>query len=57
MDKITESNSYRHLKKAKSVLIEPRVKKKIKDSSNNSKSFSNIVEYNVLSKTVNEKRS
>ena len=57
MDEITESNSYRHLRKAKSVLIEPRVKKKIKDSSNNSKSFSNIVEYNVLSKTVNEKRS
>ena len=57
MDKITESNSYRYLRKAKSVLIEPRVKKKIKDSSNSSKSFRNIVEYNVLSKTVNENRS
>ena len=57
MDKITELISYRHLRKTKSVLIESRIKKEVEDCFNNSNSFSNIVEYNVLSKAVNEKRS
>lgn len=55
MDNITELNSYRRLRKAESVLIETQIKEKVEDFLNNNKSFSNIVQCDVLFKTVNEK--
>ena len=55
-DKITQLNSYRYLRKAEGVLIETQMKYEVEDCLNNSKSFSNIVQCNVLLKTVNEKK-
>lgn len=55
MDRITELNSYRRLRKAESVLIETQIKEKVEDFLNNNKNVSNIVQCDVLFKTVNEK--
>ena len=55
MDRITELNSYRRLRKAESVLIETQIKEKVEDFLSNNKNVSNIVQCDVLFKTVNEK--
>ena len=55
MDKIAELNSYRRLRKAKSVLIETAITEEVEDCLRNGKTFSNIVQCNVLWKTVNGK--
>ena len=55
MDKIAELNSYRLLRKAESVLIETAINEEVEDCLRNGKSFSNIVQCNVLLKTVNGK--
>ena len=55
MDKITELNSYRRLRKAEGVLIETAINKDVEDCLRNGKSFSNIVQCNILLKTVNRK--
>ena len=55
MGKIAELNSYRCLRKAESVLIETAITEEVKDCLRNGKSFSNIVQCNVLWKTVNGK--
>ena len=55
MDKITELNSYRRLRKAEGVLIETAINKDVEDCLRNGKSLSNIVQCNILLKTVNRK--
>ena len=57
MNKIIELNSYRRLRKAESVLSETQIKEKVEYFLNNNKSFSNIVQCDVLFKTVMKKTS
>ena len=57
MDKIIELNSCRRLRKAESVLSETQIKEKVEYFLNNNKSFSNIVQCDVLFKTVMKKSS
>ena len=55
MDKIAELNSYTLLWKPKSVLFETAINEEVDDCLRNGKSFRNIVQCNVLLKTVNGK--
>ena len=54
-DKIAELNWYRRLQKAENVLIETAITEEVEDCLRNGKTFSNIVQCNVLWKTVNGK--